>query len=105
MRSRRRSGAVAPANAAYGTSWQILVERRTASFGDVRLGTPGDEIFDEVIPLRVETALHNQWCARGATSQQRSYFTGHALTQVVAQSDVVSWLNGRLAGAPAPSNC
>jgi hypothetical protein len=62
-------------------------------------------LVDEVIPVRVETALHSQWCARGAVSQQRTYLGDHVLTQVLAQSDVGSWLAARLAGRPAPSNC
>jgi hypothetical protein len=62
-------------------------------------------ILDEVIPLWVETALHNQWCAAGVISRQRSYLAGHALTHVLAQTDVLTWLAGRFAGSPAPSNC
>jgi hypothetical protein len=61
--------------------------------------------LDEVIPYRVESALHSQYCAMGVTTQLNGYVGDHVLTQVVAQTDVVNWLGNRFAGAPAPSNC
>jgi pimeloyl-ACP methyl ester carboxylesterase len=61
---------------------------------------------DEVIPYRVEAALHRQWCAKGVKTQLTSYPGEHVTTQVEAQTQVVSWLRARLAGTtPAPSNC
>jgi hypothetical protein len=62
-------------------------------------------ILDEVIPYRVETALHRQWCAAGATSRLTGYLGDHVLTHVLAQPEVVNWLAGRIGGTPAPSNC
>lgn len=60
---------------------------------------------DEVIPYAVEQTLHDQWCAKGATSQLKSYIGEHVTTQVLAQTDVVTWIANRFAGQTAPSNC
>jgi Secretory lipase len=62
-------------------------------------------LVDEIIPWRVETDLHDRWCAAGVRTLLKGYLSGHVLTHVVAQGDVVSWLRGRLAGSPAPRNC
>jgi len=62
-------------------------------------------LVDEVIPWRVETALHSQYCAMGVTTQLKGYPGDHVLTQVLAQTDVVNWLGARFAGSQAPSNC
>ena len=62
-------------------------------------------LVDEVIPWRVETALHRQYCAMGVTTQLKGYPGDHVLTQVLAQTDVVHWLGARFAGSQAPSNC
>jgi len=62
-------------------------------------------LLDEVIPYRVESALHGQYCAMGVTTQLNGYVGDHVLTQIVAQTDVVNWLGARFAGRPAPSNC
>jgi hypothetical protein len=62
-------------------------------------------LLDEVIPWSVEQALHSQYCAMGVRTQLTGYAGDHVLTQVLAQGDVANWLSGRLAGAPAPSNC
>ena len=62
-------------------------------------------LFDEVIPYRVETTLHDQYCASGVRTRLSTYLTGHALTQEVAQRDVVGWLGDRLAGVPAAGDC
>lgn len=60
---------------------------------------------DEVIPYAVEQTLHSQWCAKGATSQLKSYIGEHVTTQLLAQTDVVTWIANRFAGQAAPSNC
>jgi hypothetical protein len=60
---------------------------------------------DEVIPYAVEQTLHNQWCALGGTSKLVSYLGEHVTTQLVAQTDVVTWIANRFAGQAAPSNC
>jgi len=60
---------------------------------------------DEVIPWKVEAALHRQWCAMGVKTQLASYPGEHVTTQVEAQAQVVSWLNARLAGTPARAHC
>jgi hypothetical protein len=62
-------------------------------------------LADEVIPWRVETALHSRYCALGVTTQLNGYPGDHVLTQVLAQTDVVDWLGARFAGSPAPGNC
>jgi secretory lipase len=62
-------------------------------------------LADEVIPWRVETVLHGQYCAMGVTTQLNGYPGDHVLTQVLAQTGVVNWLGARFAGSPATSNC
>jgi Secretory lipase len=52
-----------------------------------------------------EQTLHTQWCAKGATSQLKSYIGEHVTTQLLAQADVVNWIANRFAGQAAPSNC
>lgn len=60
---------------------------------------------DEVIPWRVEAALHRRWCTLGVTTLFTSYPGDHVTTQVEAQTQVVTWLHARFAGHPAPANC
>lgn len=60
---------------------------------------------DEVIPWRVEAALHRRWCAMGVTSLFTSYPGEHVTTQIEAQAQVVHWLHARFDGAAAPANC
>lgn len=60
---------------------------------------------DEVIPWRVESALHHRWCAMGVTTLFTSYPGDHVTTHVEAQTQVVSWLRARFASRRAPSNC
>lgn len=60
---------------------------------------------DEVIPWRVEAALHRQWCAIGVTTLFTSYPGDHVAAHAEAQPQVVNWLRARLAGTPPPSNC
>ena len=60
---------------------------------------------DEVIPWRVEAALHRRWCALGVTALFTSYPGDHAMAHIEAQTQVVNWLRARFASAPAPSNC
>ena len=60
---------------------------------------------DEVIPWRVEAALHHRWCAMGVTTLFTSYPGDHVTTHVEAQTQVVNWLRARFAGAKARSNC
>ncbi|HEX3491650.1 MAG TPA: lipase family protein, partial [Streptosporangiaceae bacterium] len=62
-------------------------------------------LIDEVIPWKVEVALHRQYCALGVTTQLTGFPGDHVLAQVEAQGDVVRWLADRFAGRPAPSNC
>jgi hypothetical protein len=69
----------------------------------LQLATHG--LIDEIIPFRVEQALHSQWCAMGVASQLNGYPGDHVLTALLDQSDTVNWLSGRLAGRPAPANC
>ncbi len=62
-------------------------------------------LVDEIIPLRVETSLHQRYCAAGVRTLLKEYAGGHVLTHPLAQADVVRWLGDRLGGAPAPRNC
>ncbi len=62
-------------------------------------------LLDEVIPYRVESTLHTQYCAMGVKSELTGYVGDHVLTQIEAQSQVVSWIGDRFAGDAPPSNC
>ena len=62
-------------------------------------------LLDEIIPYSVEQTLHRQYCAMGVNTKLVGYVGDHILTQVIAQTDVVSWLAARVAGTPAASNC
>ena len=62
-------------------------------------------LADEIIPWQVEVDLHRRYCAMGVVTQLKGYLSGHVLTHVTAQGDVVSWLRGRLSGSPARANC
>ena len=62
-------------------------------------------LVDEVIPYSVESTLHSQYCAMGVKTELTGYVGDHVLTQVEAQSQVVSWIGDRFAGDAAPSNC
>jgi pimeloyl-ACP methyl ester carboxylesterase len=61
--------------------------------------------LDEVIPWKVASTLHSQWCSAGANNQLQGYLAEHVLTQVTAQSNVVAWLGDRIAGKAAPKGC
>lgn len=62
-------------------------------------------LADGIIPWRVESDLHRQWCAAGVTSKLAGYPGEHVITHVEAQNDVVNWLADRFAGKDAPENC
>ena len=62
-------------------------------------------LADGIIPWRVESGLHERWCAAGVTSRLAGYPGEHVITQVEAQNDVVNWLADRFAGKAAPENC
>ena len=62
-------------------------------------------LADEIIPWRVEAALHERWCAAGATTRLAGYPGEHVITHVEAQHNVVTWLADRFAGKPASANC
>jgi Secretory lipase len=86
--------------------WQAVLN--ASNLGAIKPAAPLYQyhgLLDEVIPWRVEQALHRQYCALGVTSQLTGYLGDHVLTQVLAQTDVVNWLSARVAGTPAHGNC
>ncbi len=62
-------------------------------------------LVDEVIPYGVEQTLHDQYCAMGVTTELVGYPGEHVTTQLEAQANVDSWIQHRIEGKPAPSNC
>ncbi len=62
-------------------------------------------LVDEVIPYSVEQTLHSQYCALGATTDLVGYPGEHVTTQSEAQTDVDTWIQQRIQGQPATSNC
>jgi hypothetical protein len=87
-------------------AWQTVLD--ASNLGTMKPAVPLLQyhgLLDEVIPYRVEAALHAQYCAMGVQSELTGYAGDHVLTQVEAQGQVVSWIGDRFAGEPAPSNC
>jgi hypothetical protein len=96
-------GGVNPVNA---PAWATVLDEN--DLGAIRPDVPVLQthgLLDEIIPYGIEQALHSRWCAMGVASQLNGYVGDHVLTALLDQSDTVSWLSGRLAGEPAPSNC
>jgi len=62
-------------------------------------------LADEIIPWRVESDLHKEWCAAGVTTRLAAYPGEHVTTHVEAQPGVVNWLSNRFAGKAASDNC
>ena len=86
--------------------WQSVLDAN--NLGSMKPAVPLYQyhgLLDEIIPYRVEQALHQQYCAMGVTTRLTGYLGDHILTQVLAQTDVVSWLGARIAGTPATGNC
>jgi predicted esterase len=87
-------------------AWTAVLDQN--NLGATKPGVPVYQyhgLVDEVIPYSVEQALHTQWCALGATSDLVGYPGEHVLTQLEAQSNVDSWIQGRIEGQAAPSDC
>jgi pimeloyl-ACP methyl ester carboxylesterase len=61
---------------------------------------------DTTVPPVLSQLIQDRYCALGATSQ-RTLYTGadHGSVMVASVPDVISWINDRLAGAPAPTSC
>jgi pimeloyl-ACP methyl ester carboxylesterase len=61
---------------------------------------------DEQIPVAVSAALAAKYCSRKATVVRRIYAgASHDGVLDAAHDDAVAWINARLEGRPAPSNC
>lgn len=87
-------------------AWQTVLDAN--NLGTMKPAVPLLQyhgLLDEVIPYRVESTLHSQYCALGVKTELTGYVGDHVLTQVEAQSQVVSWIGDRFAGDAAPSNC
>jgi hypothetical protein len=87
-------------------AWQTVLDAN--NLGTMKPAVPLLQyhgLLDEVIPYSVESTLHSQYCAMGVKTELTGYAGDHVLTQVEAQSQVVSWIGDRFAGVAAPSNC
>ena len=86
--------------------------------GHLRPGAPvlvAGSNGDDVLPIGQIRQMAADWCAQGATVQFErttwiptlfpSTATGHGLAFMQGLSQGVGWVNDRLAGKPAPSNC
>jgi pimeloyl-ACP methyl ester carboxylesterase len=61
---------------------------------------------DEVVPPVLSQLIHDRYCALGTVSQRTMYpGADHGSVMVDSVPDVISWINDRLAGAPAPTSC
>jgi fermentation-respiration switch protein FrsA (DUF1100 family) len=87
-------------------AWRLVL--RLNDLGAVRPAVPLLQFHgraDQIIPWEVQAALHRRWCAMGVTTQLNGYDGDHVQAAVLAQADVVRWLEDRFAGRPAPANC
>lgn len=60
---------------------------------------------DEFIPLDQAYALKQKYCSNGANLTFDLYPSEHIFTQFQSGPTVLSWLNDRFAGKPAPNSC
>ncbi len=60
---------------------------------------------DEFVPVKQDVELHQRWCELGVKDDFQLYPGDHLLTDPTAISNVISWIEGRLAGKTAPSTC
>jgi len=61
---------------------------------------------DEIVPIAQDVELHQTWCSLGGTDDMQLYNNGdHILTNPEAIPHVITWLEERFAGKPAPSTC
>lgn len=61
--------------------------------------------WDELIPLRDVDAVVEQYCAAGVPVQYRRKRSDHFLLAVTGFPGALNYLDDRLDGVPAPSNC
>jgi len=60
---------------------------------------------DEFVPVAQDVELHQNWCSLGAKDDFQLYPGDHLLTDTTAVPSVISWIEERFAGKPAPSTC
>jgi pimeloyl-ACP methyl ester carboxylesterase len=60
---------------------------------------------DEFVPVQQDEELHQAWCAKGVADDFQLYAGEHLLTDPTAIGHVMSWIEERIAGKPAPSTC
>ena len=60
---------------------------------------------DSVIPLAQAEALDKTYCSQGVKVQFVTYPGDHVTGDSEAAPDVINWINNRLNGVAAPSNC
>jgi Secretory lipase len=60
---------------------------------------------DELVPVTQDAALHQAWCSLGVKDDFQLYPGDHLLTDPTAVGNVMTWINERLVGFPAPSTC
>jgi pimeloyl-ACP methyl ester carboxylesterase len=61
--------------------------------------------IDEIIPYGQAAALRARYCAQGVPVRWNTYVGEHLTTFALGETDALSWLAARLAGASAPTNC
>ena len=86
-------------------AWQTVLDAN--NLGTMKPAVPLLQyhgLLDEVIPYRVEAALHAQYCAMGVQSELTGYVGDHVLTRSRRRA---RWSAGSATGSPAnrPSNC
>lgn len=91
-----------------GEGRAVLEENSLELFGEV----PATPVFewhspdDPLIPVQAIDNTDHRWCAAGVPVQaMRVPAPEHLSGAVIGAPEVMAWLNGRVRGEPAPSNC
>ncbi|QVI25305.1 lipase [Nocardia tengchongensis] len=91
-----------------GEGRAVLEENSLELFGEV----PETPVFewhspdDPLIPVQAIDNTDHRWCAAGVPVQtMRVPAPEHLSGAVIGAPEVMGWLNGRVRGEPAPSNC
>ncbi|MFF0611249.1 lipase family protein [Nocardia tengchongensis] len=91
-----------------GEGRAVLEENSLELFGEV----PETPVFewhspdDPLIPVQAIDNTDHRWCAAGVPVQtMRVPAPEHLSGAVIGAPEVMAWLNGRVRGEPAPSNC
>jgi pimeloyl-ACP methyl ester carboxylesterase len=95
------------------TTNPLVTPQWQARLDEQRLGTAAPAVptllyhgaVDQLVPYALGLQLRDDWCARGADVDFRSYAFDHFGGLVAANADGVEFLNARFAGTPSAPGC